>query len=121
MRVLHLRWSVPLAATVIIVGASVAFGAFRDNFTKPAAPVPGRPAVAQLTMTGGGFQEDTIDVLGLDFKLKREFGTGQGAALCRGVRFRKPTDRWTPALFEAISANAVIGRRFSARGASSSR
>jgi len=119
MRALHLRWILPLAAIAIVAGASVASGAFRDNFTKPVPPLPGHGAVAHLTLTGrhqgqirGGGANGAINVVGLDFLVKRGFDAGTqlpiGKALCRGVSFRKPTDSSTPALFEAFSRNEVI-------------
>ena len=121
MRALHLRWILPLAAIAIVAGASVTFGAFRDNFTKPVPPLPGHGAVAHLTLTGrhqgeikGGGANGAINVVGLDFLLKRGFDARTqlpiGKALCRGVSFRKPTDSSTPALFEAFSRNEVISQ-----------
>jgi type VI secretion system Hcp family effector len=122
MPALHLRWILPLAAIAIVVSASVALGAFRDNFTKPAPPLPGHGAVAHLTLTGarqgelrGGGANGAINVVGLDFVLKRPFDAGTqlptaGKAMCRGVSFRKPTDASTPALYQAESTNEVMSR-----------
>jgi type VI protein secretion system component Hcp len=122
MRALHLRWILPLAALAIVVGASVASGALRDNFTKPVTPLPGHGAVAHLTLTGsrqgelrGGGANGAINVVALDFILKRAFDAHTqlptaGRPLCRGVSFRKPTDASTPALVQAESTNEVITR-----------
>jgi type VI protein secretion system component Hcp len=120
MRNLHLRWSLALAVVVIVVGGSVAFAAFRDNFDRPAAPVAKSGTVAQLTLTGrnsghipGSGINGTIRVVGLDFILKRASFDAQtqlpaGKDLCRGVSFRKPTDASTPILFAAESTNEVM-------------
>jgi type VI protein secretion system component Hcp len=120
MGILHLRWSLALAVVVIVVGGSVAFAAFRDNFDRPAAPIATSGAVAQLTLTGrtsghirGGEANGTIRVVGLDFILKHASFDAQtqlptGKELCRGVSFRKPTDASTPLLFQAEARNEVM-------------
>jgi type VI secretion system Hcp family effector len=117
--------SVPLAATALVVGASAAFGALNDNFSKPGAPVPGNGPVAFLTMRGatsGAFtgavteprHHGAIEVLALDFGLSHPIAPSTGLAIghsiCAGVSFRKPTDRTTPRLFAAAATNEVITR-----------
>lgn len=125
MHVPRLRLTVSLAAIAFVVGASAAFGALNNNFTKPGAPVPGHGPVAFLTMRGatsgafiGGVTEPhhqgAIAVLALDFGLSHptqpSTGLALGHSVCTGVNFRKPTDRTTPRLFAAAATNEVITR-----------
>lgn len=132
MRVLALRWSLSLTfAGVIlgvILGGPAAYGALRDEFAPPPAPLPGHGAIAELTMTGsvtrnfrGGGRDGAISVVGLSFGLSQPVETHSGSVtgkiVCSAVDFRKPTDAATPALFTALATNEVItSARFRERG-----
>ncbi|MFL5823304.1 MAG: type VI secretion system tube protein TssD [Solirubrobacteraceae bacterium] len=125
----RLRWAGPLAAVAIVAGAATGIAQLSDNFTNPAAPVPGHGMLTYLTMTGshtgqftGGVtqkgHEGTIAVLGLDTGVTVALGAGSGGAgsgrpVCDGVNFRKPTDRATPLIFAAAAVGeTIIGATF---------
>lgn len=121
MRVPALRWTLLLAFVGVILGGPAAYGALRDEFAPPAAPLPGHAAIAELTMIGratgnftGGGPNGAVNVVGLSFGLSRsqdvESGLLGSKALCSGVEFRKPTDAATPALFASLARNEVIAR-----------
>ena len=121
MRVPRLRWVLLLSAIALVAGASAAFGALSDTFSKAPPPLPGHRPVAQLTMTGrttgaftGSGPGGTIDVVGLDFQLMSltdvHTGLPLGKTVCERFNFRKPTDSSTPLLYQAASANEVITR-----------
>jgi type VI secretion system secreted protein Hcp len=118
----RLRWIGPLVAVALTAGAATGLAQLSDNFTNPAAPVPGKGLVTYLSMTGttgkftGGVTQGShagdISVLALDFGLATPIdpSTGQptGRAACNGIDFRKPTDRATPLLFSAAAAGQNI-------------
>jgi type VI protein secretion system component Hcp len=119
MRVSALRWTLLVAVVGLILGGPAAYGALRDEFAPPAAPLPGHAAIAELAMTGkvsgsfrGGGPNGAINVVGFSFGLSQSLAahTGflNGRAACSGVDFRKPTDAATPALFASLATNEVI-------------
>lgn len=128
MRVSALRWTLLLAFVGAILGGPAAYGALRDEFAPPAAPLPGHAAIAELTMTGqrtgnftGGGPRGAINVVGLSFGLSQSLnasnGLLSGKSACSGIDFRKPTDPSTPALFASQATNETItSARFRERG-----
>lgn len=121
MRAPRLRWVLLLCAVALVVGASAAFGALSDTFSKPPPPLPAHRAVAQLMMTGqstgnfaGSGPSRTIDVVALDFELMRQNDSHTGLPtlppVCGRVNFRKPTDQSTPLLFLAADRGENITR-----------
>jgi type VI protein secretion system component Hcp len=128
MRVLALRWTLLPAVVGVVLGAPAAYGALREEFAPPAAPLPGHGAIAELTMTGrvtgnfrGGGPNEAINVVGLSFGLSQavspHVGVLSGKTACSGVDFRKPTDASTPALFASLATNEIItSARFRERG-----
>ncbi len=128
MRVPALRWTLLLAFVAVILGGPAAYGALRDEFSPPAAPLPGHAAIAELTMTGqrtgnfiGGGPSGAINVVGLSFGLSQSVnasnGLLSGKSACSGIDFRKPTDASTPALFAAQATNEnITSARFRERG-----
>jgi type VI secretion system secreted protein Hcp len=107
----------------ITAGAATGIAQLSDNFTSPAAPVPGHGVLTYLSMkgahtgafTGGVTQaghKGAIAVLGLDVELtvptSQSTGLPSGKAVCKGLNFRKPTDRATPLLFAAAATGETI-------------
>ncbi len=107
---LRVRWIGPLVAVAIVAGAATGLAQLSDNFTNPAAPVPGPAPASYLVtknpaITGGATasgHKGQISVLGLDFGANYN-------SLCSGLDFRKPTDQATPTLFNAAMTNQTIG------------
>ncbi|MBV9607377.1 MAG: type VI secretion system tube protein Hcp [Solirubrobacterales bacterium] len=119
MRISALRWTLLLAFVGVILGGPAAYGALRDEFAPPAAPLPGHAAIAELTMTGrvsgafrGGGPNGAINVVGLSLGFSQgvdvHSGLVNGKPACSGVEFRKPTDASTPSLFASLATNETI-------------
>lgn len=120
IRTKRLRWVVPIAGVITLVGVASAFGALGESYTPPASPLPQMAESSFARVTGaatgliqGGVTEQghvgDMRVLALDLGASRPFdphsGFADGHFMCRGVNFRKPVDRASPLLFRAAASS----------------
>jgi type VI protein secretion system component Hcp len=113
---IRFRWVGPLVAVALVAGAATGIAQLSDNFTSHSAPLPLHgPMSTYLVMTGadtgqfdGGStwtpEKGAIALIGLD----TEYTSGDFAAGCQDISFRKPTDGTTPLLFNSLNNDESI-------------